>query len=148
VQLGGWEVGGGCGGGGAVEGGGEATNCITALFTITWPSFFAFLSLITHHYELELASTSTYYELAFSNVRVRFVACRLTCTMLLNNWLSPIQEPLDHESQYGFRPNKGCTDANFVLRLVTKRRKEHGLETWVLLLDLVKAFDRVPRSLL
>ena len=67
---------------------------------------------------------------------------------LLKARLSPIQESLDHESQCGFRPNKGCTDANFVLRLVTKRRKEHGLETWVLLLDLVKAFDRVPRSLL
>ena len=63
---------------------------------------------------------------------------------LLKARLSPIQESLDHESQCGFRPNKGCTDANFVLRLVTKRRKEHGLETWVLLLDLVKAFDRVP----
>ena len=68
---------------------------------------------------------------------------------LLKARLSPIQESLGHESQCGFRPNnKGCTDANFVLRLVTKRRKEHGLETWVLLLDLVKAFDRVPRSLL
>jgi hypothetical protein len=28
--------------------------------------------------------------------------------------------------------------------LINKRR-EHGLETWVLFLDLVKAFDRVPR---
>ena len=29
-----------------------------------------------------------------------------------------------------------------------RKRREHGLETWVLLLDLVKAFDRVPRELL
>ena len=28
------------------------------------------------------------------------------------------------------------------------KRKEHGAESWVLLLDLVKAFDRVPRELL
>ena len=28
------------------------------------------------------------------------------------------------------------------------KRKEHGAESWVLLLDLVKAFDRVLRELL
>ena len=29
-----------------------------------------------------------------------------------------------------------------------KKRREHGLESWILFLDLVKAFDRVPRELL
>ena len=29
-----------------------------------------------------------------------------------------------------------------------KKRSEHGLPTWLLLIDLVKAFDRVPRELL
>jgi len=32
--------------------------------------------------------------------------------------------------------------------MAIKKRREHGLETWVLLLDLVEAFDRVPRTLL
>ena len=32
--------------------------------------------------------------------------------------------------------------------MAIKKRREHGMETWVLLLDLVKAFDRVPRTLL
>jgi len=32
--------------------------------------------------------------------------------------------------------------------MAIKKRREHGLETWVLLLYLVKAFDRVPRTLL
>jgi len=32
--------------------------------------------------------------------------------------------------------------------MAVKKRREHGMETWVLLLDLVKAFDRVPRTLL
>jgi hypothetical protein len=32
--------------------------------------------------------------------------------------------------------------------MAVRKRKEHGLETWILLLDLVKAFDRVPRSML
>jgi hypothetical protein len=32
--------------------------------------------------------------------------------------------------------------------MAIRKRKEHGQETWVMLLDLVKAFDKVPRSLL
>jgi len=32
--------------------------------------------------------------------------------------------------------------------MAIKKRREHGLETWVLLLDLMKAFGRVPRTLL
>jgi len=67
---------------------------------------------------------------------------------LIKDRLTPIQESLEQESQCGFRPGRGCSDASFSLRMAIKKRREHGLETWVLLLDLVKAFDRVPRSLL
>ena len=63
--------------------------------------------------------------------------------------LKPIQETqLDHESQNGFRPQRGCFDAIFTVRQVMKKRREHSLETWLLLIDLVKALDRVPRELL
>ena len=63
--------------------------------------------------------------------------------------LKPIKEgPLDHEYQNGFRPFRGCFDSIFTVRQVIKKRREHGLPTWLLLIDLVKAFDRVPRELL
>ena len=65
---------------------------------------------------------------------------------ILKARLTPIQESLEHESQCGFRPNRGCSDASFSLRMAVKKRREHGMETWVLLLDLVKAFDRVPSA--
>ena len=39
-------------------------------------------------------------------------------------------------------------DAIFNLKMALRKRREHGLETWLYLLDLVKAFDRVPRELL
>ena len=32
--------------------------------------------------------------------------------------------------------------------MAMKKRREHSQETWILFLDLVKAFDRVPRALL
>ena len=64
--------------------------------------------------------------------------------------LKPIKEGenLDHEPQCGFRPERGTTDASFSLKQALRKRREHGQETWVLFIDLVKAFDRVPRELL
>ena len=47
-----------------------------------------------------------------------------------------------------FRPGRGCMDAIFTIKSAIKKRSEHGLHSWVLFLDLVKAFDRVPRDLL
>ena len=74
------------------------------------------------------------------------IAYKIIAIILLER-LRPIAEGLDHESQCGFRPGRGCVDAVFTVKLALKKRQEHGLETWVLFLDLVKAFDRVPREL-
>ena len=64
--------------------------------------------------------------------------------------LKPVKESirLDHESQNGFRWHKGCLDSIFTLKQVIKKRAEHGIDSWLLSIDLVKAFDRVPRKLL
>ena len=69
-------------------------------------------------------------------------------SILLLNRLQPIAESLDQEQQCGFRPGRGCQDAIFNVKMAIKKRREHGQETWILFLDLVKAFDRVPRELL
>ena len=45
------------------------------------------------------------------------------------------------ESQVGFRWDRGTIDGLFTTYLGLSKRKEHGLETWALLIDLVKAFD-------
>jgi hypothetical protein len=39
-------------------------------------------------------------------------------------------------------------DAIFTVKTLINKRREHGMETWLLFLDLVKAFDKVPRELL
>ena len=52
------------------------------------------------------------------------------------------------ESQNGFRGGRGERDANSVLTAAIALRRAHGLPTWVLYIDFVKAFDRVVRSLL
>ena len=68
--------------------------------------------------------------------------------IILHSRLLPIEESLDHEPQCGFCPGRGCMDAIFTIKTAIKKRSEHGIESWVLFLDLVKAFDRVPRELL
>ena len=50
------------------------------------------------------------------------------------------------EEQNGFMPNRGCRDGIFFLKLALQKRREHGLGTWAVFVDLVKAFDSVPRE--
>ena len=69
-------------------------------------------------------------------------------TIILHSRLLPIEKSLDYEPQCGFHPGRGCMDAIFTIKTAIKKRSEHGLESWVLFLDLVKAFDGVPRELL
>lgn len=52
------------------------------------------------------------------------------------------------EAQNGFTGGRGCSDGSFRLRQALKWRREHGLESWVLFVDLAKAFDSVPRDVL
>ena len=74
--------------------------------------------------------------------------CYKIVAIILHDRLRPIAESLDHEAQCGFRPGRGCVDGVFTVKMAMMKRKEHGLESWILFLDLVKAFDRVPRELL
>ena len=50
------------------------------------------------------------------------------------------------ENQNGFTPGRGTTDGSFCVRTMLAKRHEHGQETWAYFLDLVKAFDTVPRE--
>ena len=74
--------------------------------------------------------------------------CYKIVANILHARLLPIAEQIDNETQCGFRPERSCADAIFTVKLAMKKRKEHNMETWILFLDFVKAFDRVPRHLL
>jgi hypothetical protein len=54
--------------------------------------------------------------------------------------LKTMNEEEGMHEQSGFRANRGT--------IGRQKRKEHNLETWVMFVDLVKAFDIVPREVL
>ena len=68
--------------------------------------------------------------------------------IIMHSRLSPTLKALGHEPQCGFRAGRSCSDAIFTIKMALKKPKEHDLESLVLFVDLVKAFDRVPRELL
>ena len=42
--------------------------------------------------------------------------------------------------------HRSCCDRIFTVKLALQKRHEHGLGTWAVFIDLVKAFDSVPRD--
>ena len=69
-------------------------------------------------------------------------------SMIINNRLQRLLKEIGIEEQNGFSGGRGCSDGSFCIRQALKKRREHGQESWVLFVDLVKAFDSVPRDIL
>jgi hypothetical protein len=68
--------------------------------------------------------------------------------LILNHRLSTLYETLAPEHSNGFRPGRGTIDSLFILLQTLRKRKEHQQDSYVLLLDVYKAFDGVPRAYL
>ena len=90
----------------------------------------------------DLADPNNYRGIMLLEVAMKVVA------NVLKVRLVTISETLPHEMQNGFRPGRGCSDGTHNVRFVLRKLKEHGQSCWLLLLDFIKAFDRVPRELL
>ena len=52
------------------------------------------------------------------------------------------------EIQFGFMPKRGTIDSVFMLRRLQDEYHAKGKKLYVCFVDLVKAFDRVPRKVL
>ena len=52
------------------------------------------------------------------------------------------------DMQFGFMPGRGTTDAIFILRQMQEKYLAKKLSLFFAFVDLEKAFDRVPRSVI
>ena len=57
-----------------------------------------------------------------------------------------IVEPQLSENQFGFRKNKGCSEAIFILRQLQEKHIEWNKPLYMAFIDQEKAFDRVVRA--
>ncbi|KAK5904105.1 hypothetical protein CesoFtcFv8_005702 [Champsocephalus esox] len=67
---------------------------------------------------------------------------------VLERRVRPIVEPQIEEEQCGFRPGRGTTDQLFTLAKILEGAWEYAYPVYMCLVDLEKAYDRVPRELL
>ena len=70
----------------------------------------------------------------------------LDCVMVQR--MQVVMEKEGMESQTGFRYFRGTIDGAFTVINALRKRQEHNLESWVCYVDLIKAFDSVPREAL
>jgi len=49
--------------------------------------------------------------------------------IILHSRLLPIEESLNHKPQCGFRPERGCIDAIYTVKMALRKRREHGKES-------------------
>ena len=65
---------------------------------------------------------------------------------ILEKRIRYIVEPQLSENRFGFRKNKGCSDAIFILRQLQEKHIEWNKPLYMAFIDQEKAFDRVVRS--
>ena len=65
---------------------------------------------------------------------------------MANRIQKQILEPEGLKEQNGFMRQRGCCDGIFTVNMALQKWHEHGLSTWGVFIDLVKAFDSVPHK--
>ena len=75
------------------------------------------------------------------------IASKILDSVLVQR-LQAVMEEEGMESQTGFRYYRGTIDGAFTVINALRKRQEHNLESYVAFIDLIKAFDSVPRAAL
>ena len=50
--------------------------------------------------------------------------------------------------QFGATPKVSCAEAVFSLKTILQSRREHDLETFIIFIDLVKAYDSIKHEII
>ena len=65
---------------------------------------------------------------------------------ILEKRIRYIVEPQLSENQFGFRKNKGCSDAIFILRQLQEEHIEWNKPLYMAFIDQEETFDRIVRA--
>jgi hypothetical protein len=57
--------------------------------------------------------------------------------------LQPALDPIIMDTQYGFRPEKGTSDAVFLWKILHDKMIKNGNEMHTVFIDLTRAFDTI-----
>jgi hypothetical protein len=71
---------------------------------------------------------------------------QILSAIMANRIQEQVLEPEGLKEQNGSMRQRGCCDRIFTVKLAPQKRHEHGLSTWGVFIDLVEAFDNVPRK--
>jgi hypothetical protein len=83
----------------------------------------------------------------YRGIVLQDIFARVT-SLLLTKRLVALLETCGIEEQFGSQPGRGTIDALYCLRAALHLRREHRLESHVLFVDLIKAFDTANHELL
>ena len=81
----------------------------------------------------------------YRGITLMDTAAKLMTSMLTQRF-GKLLEVEGLEEQCGFMRGRGCSDGSFSLKAALQKRREHNLHSYVVFVDLVKAFDSVPRQ--
>jgi len=73
------------------------------------------------------------------------ISMKIVSSIITDRILNYMKE-IGMDEQTGFSKEKGCQNGYAALSSILRRRAEHNQSTWILFIDLVKAFDTVNRS--
>ena len=71
---------------------------------------------------------------------------KILSSVMANRVQEQILEPEGLQEQNGFMRQRGWCDRIFTVKMALQKRHVHGLSTWGVFIDLVKAFDSVSRE--
>ena len=74
--------------------------------------------------------------------------CSKILSRILSDRLYVLLGKYGTKHQYGATPKKGCQDGSFTLKSVLHSRRQHNLPTYILFVDLIKAYDTADHELL
>jgi hypothetical protein len=81
----------------------------------------------------------------YRGISLLSVVGKVYASVLVDRVRVIVEEVLD-EAQSGFRPLRGCQDQIFCLRQAIEKLFERNIDLYLCIIDLEKAFDRVPRQ--